>query len=198
MVSSHSVYFQHFYSTLIQPLAYAFRTRALLRPLLTDSRNLLNTANNFTTYLSAYSVFLSSIAGVIICDYYIVRRGYLNIRALYSARASSPYYYWFGFHWRGYTAYIAGILINIVGFVGAIGRNVPLGAQYIYNVNFFAGFIVASTVYWALCRLSPVPATSKVWMEVGDEIDEVRVAEGPTRDEERGAGDVEIEYQGKD
>ena len=170
----------------------------MLRSHLTNSRNLLNTANNFTTYLSAYSVFLSSIAGVIISDYYIVRRGYLNIHALYSARASSPYYYWFGFHWRGYTAYIAGILINIVGFVGAIGRNVPLGAQYIYNVNFFAGFIVASTVYWALCRLSPVPATSRVWMEMGDEIGEVRVAEGDIRYEESRAGDVEIDFPGKE
>src|SRR5450432_3525825 len=36
--------------------------------------NLLSSSNNFTTYLSAYSVFLSSIAGVIISDYYFVRK----------------------------------------------------------------------------------------------------------------------------
>jgi len=36
--------------------------------------NLLSSTNNFTTYLSAYSVFLSSIAGVIISDYYFVRK----------------------------------------------------------------------------------------------------------------------------
>jgi len=141
-------------------------------------RNLLSSSNNFTTYLSAYSVFLSSIAGVIICDYYIVRKGFYDIRSLYSARPSSPYYFWYGFHWRGYAAYIAGILINIVGFVGAIGRDVPVGAQYIYNVNFFAGFIVSSSTYWGLCKLSPVPAASKVWMEVGDEIRNVSVAYG--------------------
>jgi nucleobase:cation symporter-1, NCS1 family len=39
--------------------------------------NLLSTSNNFTTYLSAYSVFLSSIAGVIISDYYFVRKVHL-------------------------------------------------------------------------------------------------------------------------
>lgn len=140
------------------------------------SRNLLSTSNNFTTYLSAYSVFLSSIAGVIICDYYLVRRGYYQIKDLYSARKSSPYYFTFGFHWRGYTAYICGILINIVGFVGAIGRPVPQGAKYLYNLNFFCGFIVASGSYWALCRVFPIPATSDKWMEVGDEITEVSVA----------------------
>lgn len=138
--------------------------------------NLLSTSNNFTTYLSAYSVFLSSIAGVIISDYYIVRKGYLQIKDLYRARPFDPYYYTYGFNWRGYAAYLAGILINIVGFVGAIGREVPLGAQYLYNVNFFCGFIISSGTYVLLCRISPVPAVSAVWMEVGDEIRNVSVA----------------------
>ena len=146
--------------------------------LMTFSRNLLSTSNNFTTYLSAYSVFLSSIAGVIICDYYIVRRGYYQIRDLYSAQKGSPYFFTFGFHWRGYTAYICGILINIVGFVGAIGKPVPKGATYIYNLNFFCGFLVAGGSYWALCKISPIPAISERWMEVGDEIRNVSVAYG--------------------
>lgn len=146
--------------------------------------NLLSSANNFTTYLSAYSVFLSSIAGVIVSDYYIVRKGYLEIKELYSARNSSPYYYTYGFHWRGYAAYIAGILINIVGFVGAIGKKVPMGAQYIYNLNFFCGFIVAGGVYWLLCTVSKVPATSDVWCEVGNEIEDPSMAYG--YDEEHG------------
>lgn len=161
--------------------------------------NLLSSSNNFTTYLSAYSVFLSSIAGVIICDYYVVRRGYLEVKELYSAQRNSPYYYSFGFHWRGYTSYIAGILINIVGFVGAIGKPVPIGATYIYNLNFFCGFIVAGGAYWLLCRVFPVPATSDVWMEVGDTIEDISVAYGNTStggsvdDEEQG---VKGEYMG--
>ena len=140
--------------------------------------HLLSTSNNFTTYLSAYSVFLSSIAGVIICDYYIVRKGYYQIRDLYSTQQRSPYMFTFGFHWRGYTAYICGILINIVGFVGAIGKPVPKGATYIYNLNFFCGFLVASGTYYLLCRFSPIPACSEKWMEVGDEIRNVSVAYG--------------------
>ncbi|RDL39048.1 putative uracil permease [Venustampulla echinocandica] len=161
--------------------------------------NLLSSSNNFTTYLSAYSVFLSSIAGVIICDYYAVRRGYLEIKELYSARQNSPYYYSFGFHWRGYTAYIAGILINIVGFVGEIGKPVPMGATYIYRLNFFCGFIVAGGSYWLLCKFFPVSATSDVWMEVGDTIEDIRVgygdmsSTGSVYDEERG---VKGEYKG--
>ncbi|KAI1845675.1 hypothetical protein JX265_005365 [Neoarthrinium moseri] len=137
---------------------------------------LLTSSNQFTTYLSSYSVFLSSIAGVMISDYYVVRKGYLEIKELYDARKSGPYFYTFGIHWRAYAAYISGILINVVGFAGAIGRDVPIGATYIYNVNFFAGFIVSSGMYWGLCKLFPIPATSDRWMEVGDAITDVRLA----------------------
>ncbi|KZZ95389.1 Permease, cytosine/purines, uracil, thiamine, allantoin [Moelleriella libera RCEF 2490] len=138
--------------------------------------NLLTSANNFTTYLSAYSVFLSSIAGVMSTDYYIVRKGYLNVKELYDARKTGPYYYFYGVNWRGYVAYIAGILINVVGFAGAVGADVPKGATYLYNLNFFCGFIVASLTYWGLCKTFPVPETSDRWMEVGDAIDDLHMA----------------------
>ncbi|KLO11080.1 hypothetical protein SCHPADRAFT_877327 [Schizopora paradoxa] len=171
--------------------------------------NLLSSSNNFTTYLSAYSVFLSSIAGVMISDYYFVRKGYLEVKELYSARKSGPYFYFYGINWRAYAAYISGILINVVGFAGAIkattGGSVPIGAQDIYNVNFFAGFIIASGVYWLLCRLWPIPAVSDRWLEVGDQITEVSLAyDGPEErvlDDEESASSIKSgsrEYKGKE
>jgi nucleobase:cation symporter-1, NCS1 family len=153
--------------------------------------NLLKDSNSFTTYLSAYSVFLSSIAGVLICDYYIVRKGYLELKELYSASSKGPYFYWFGWSWRGYTAYIAGIMINIVGFVGAIGKPVPIGAVYIYRVNFFAGFIVATLVYFLLCKYFPIPAVSDRWFEQPEAADRtfsVAYTDGEGFDEEKSTG----------
>lgn len=101
-----------------------------------------------------------------ICDYYVVRKGYIQAEHLYSASKHSPYYFTFGFSWHAYTAYIAGILINIVGFVGAVGGDVPIGAVYLYNVNYFGGFLSSFTVYYLLTKISPIPATSKTWHEV--------------------------------
>lgn len=97
-------------------------------------------------------------------------KGYLQTRDLYSALKTGPYYYTYGISWRAYAAYIAGILINVVGFADAVGApNIPQGAIYLYNLNFFGGFIVASVVYYVLCRVWPVPATSDVWMEVDED-----------------------------
>ncbi|KAE9963041.1 hypothetical protein EG328_011809 [Venturia inaequalis] len=128
--------------------------------------NLLKGDNQFTTYLSAYSVFLSSIAGVIVCDYYFVRRGYIQVEDLYSGRRSGPYFFTHGIHWRAYAAYVSGILINIIGFLGACGWKVPEMAEHIYNFNFFGGFIVSALTYWTLCRVSPIPACANEWLEV--------------------------------
>ena len=107
-----------------------------------------------------------------ISDYYFVRKGYLQVRDLYNAESSGPYYGWHGVQWRGWVAYVCGILINVVGFAGATGTDVPVGADYIYRLNFFTGFIVSAAIYYILCRVSPVPALSPTgsWFEVGDEI----------------------------
>lgn len=101
-----------------------------------------------------------------ISDYYLVRRGYLELQALYSAERNGPYYGTWGVSWRGYTAYICGILINIVGFAGAVGAKVPVAAEYIYNINYLSGFLVAAAIYWALAKAFPIPCTSETWNEV--------------------------------
>ncbi|OJD11889.1 hypothetical protein AJ78_07432 [Emergomyces pasteurianus Ep9510] len=137
--------------------------------------HLLSSSNSFTTYLSAYSVFLSSIAGPMICDYYLVRKGFIEVKELYSARKHSPYYYTFGFSWHAYVSYFAGILINIVGFVGAVGVKVPVGATYLYNLNFFCGFIVSFAAYFILTRVWPIPGTSNTWNEMDIDVTDLTV-----------------------
>ncbi|KAJ7512732.1 permease for cytosine/purines, uracil, thiamine, allantoin-domain-containing protein [Mycena galericulata] len=137
--------------------------------------NLLKSSNSFTSYLSAYSVFLSSIAGVMITEYYLVRKGHYRIADLYTARRDGWYWYTYGINFRAYIAYIAGILINVVGFAGATGRTVPLAATRIYEMSFFTGFGVSALVYWLLTRAFPVRgmahahAFEEVDVSLGDE-----------------------------
>lgn len=108
-------------------------------------------------------MFLSAIIGVVISDYYFVRRGYLDVRELYSARKDGPYYGFYGISWHAYFAYIFGISINVVGFAGVLGAKVPVGAQYVYDINFFSGFIVSAGTYWILTRIFPISAMSERW-----------------------------------
>ncbi|KAL4915925.1 permease for cytosine/purines, uracil, thiamine, allantoin-domain-containing protein [Aspergillus aurantiobrunneus] len=144
--------------------------------------HLVSDSNQFTTYLSAYSIFLSAIAGVMICDYYIVRKGYLIVADLYSGEKHSVYRFSYGFSWRAYASYISGILINIVGFAGEVGRDVPMGAQYIYKINYLSGFIVSSVMYFILTRFFPIVGTSDTWNEDNTDLD--LQSEGQDIDEE--------------
>lgn len=61
-------------------------------------------------------------------------------------------------------------MINVVGFAGAVGTSVPIGATYIYRLNFFSGFIVSAGVYWVLCKIKPIMAPNPTghWYEVED------------------------------
>ncbi|KAI3618172.1 uridine permease [Moniliophthora roreri] len=144
---------------------------------------LLSSSNKFTSYLSAYSVFLSSIAGVMITEYFIIRRGHYRVADLYHARREGWYWYTYGINWRAYAAYIAGILINVVGFAGATGRTVPIAATRIYQMSFFTGFGVSSIIYSILNAISPVPGASKRFEELdlseseGKEYEETSVRE---------------------
>jgi NCS1 family nucleobase:cation symporter-1 len=158
--------------------------------------NLLNTSSKFTSYLSAYSTFLSSVVGVMISDYYFVRKGYLNIEELYSGSKQGDYYFTFGVNWRAYAAYIAGILINIVGFAGAVGASVPIAAQNMYNLNFYLGFIVSSVIYCGLCKLSPVPACGQKWpSEVVDDKDNIIVLKVVSIDMEEQNDSIKLQDQ---
>lgn len=82
--------------------------------------NLLKSSNNFSSYLSAYSVFLSSIAGVMvrryhpayssqptyicaytqISDYWLIRRGHYRVKDLYTTDRDAWYWYTYGINFR--------------------------------------------------------------------------------------------------
>ncbi|KAH9941577.1 permease for cytosine/purines, uracil, thiamine, allantoin-domain-containing protein [Epithele typhae] len=132
--------------------------------------NLLKSSNSFASYLSAYSVFLSSIAGVMITDYYVIHKGHYKVKDLYRAERDGWYYYTYGFNLRAYAAYIAGILINVVGFAGATGRTVPLAATQIYEMSFFTGFGVSALVYWSLNVFFPARGVREACMRF-EEVD---------------------------
>ncbi|KAH8828996.1 permease for cytosine/purines, uracil, thiamine, allantoin-domain-containing protein [Flagelloscypha sp. PMI_526] len=146
--------------------------------------NLLKDSNSFTSYLSAYSVFLSSIAGVMITEYYVIRRGHYRVADLYSTSREGWYWYTYGINFRAYAAYIAGILINVVGFAGATGRTVPIEATRIYSMSFFTGFGTSSLVYYALNRAFPVPGFTTKFEEIDVSEDDI-VLEAETRSIEK-------------
>ncbi|QPG76945.1 hypothetical protein FOA43_004339 [Brettanomyces nanus] len=140
--------------------------------------NLMTSSSMFTTYLSAYSVFLSAIAGTVFCDYFILKKGYIRLKELYVADNSSSYYYSHGINWRAYASYVCGILPNIVGFVGATKTHkVPEAATKVYYFSFFTGYVSSSAVLLILTLIFPIKGLpsrifEKKWFEEWQDVED--------------------------
>jgi NCS1 family nucleobase:cation symporter-1 len=67
---------------------------------------LYKSSATFGNYLGSYGVLLSCIAGPMIADYWIVRRGHYRINDLYTAKKEGWYWYTYGINWRAYAAYL--------------------------------------------------------------------------------------------
>lgn len=52
---------------------------------------LLGSAGIFVTFISSYQIFLFSIIGVLLVDYYIISKGRLDLTWMYTADKHGPY-----------------------------------------------------------------------------------------------------------
>jgi NCS1 family nucleobase:cation symporter-1 len=98
------------------------------------------------SWLLGYSGGLGSIAGVLIADYWLVRRRELALADLYRRRGA--YTYASGWNWRAVAATLAGCFFAWVGlFVEAL--------RPLYDYAWFVGFGVSFAAHYALMRLAP-------------------------------------------
>ena len=98
------------------------------------------------TWLIGYGALLGPVAGIMIVDYFMVRRGHLVIDDLY--RRGGAYEYQGGVNWIAMTALGLGVLPNLPGFIAALTGKAatPLFAA-LYNWAWFVGFGIAAGVY---------------------------------------------------
>jgi NCS1 family nucleobase:cation symporter-1 len=102
------------------------------------------------TWLVGYSSLLGPVGGIMIADYYFIRRQYLDVNDLY--RTDGQYSYKNGFNTRAVIALLLGILPNVPGFlltIKVIGADaVPAWIAELYNYAWFVGFFVSGTIYY--------------------------------------------------
>ncbi len=90
-------------------------------------------------WLVGYSSFLGPIAGILICDYYLVRKSNLKVKELYFR--NGIYEYKNGFNFKALAALAAGV------FVALIGLAVP-SLSFLYDYAWFVGFFISFLVYY--------------------------------------------------
>ena len=108
------------------------------------------------TWLVGYSALLGPIGGIMIADYFVIRRRQLNVNALY--RHDDEYCYTNGFSIVAVVALLVAILPNLPGFLVTVklvdAASVPAFFVTLYNYAWFVGFGIAFTLYIALRKLT--------------------------------------------
>ncbi len=105
------------------------------------------------TWLMGYSALLGPIGGILIIDYFLLRRTELDLEGLY--QRNGPYRYWRGFNPAAMIALFIAVLPNVPGFIHAAGivdRVAPVWDQ-IYNYAWFVGFLLGGCLYLALMKV---------------------------------------------
>ncbi|MEO6637222.1 MAG: NCS1 family nucleobase:cation symporter-1, partial [Ginsengibacter sp.] len=106
------------------------------------------------TWLVGYSSLLGPVGGIMIADYYFIRKQYLDTEQLYKHKGL--YTFSDGFNNAAVVALLAGIIPNVAGFLTTIKviplDAVPLWVSHLYNYAWFVGFFVAALVYYFMMK----------------------------------------------
>ncbi len=141
----------------VSPSRINFRTGALITAaigVLMMPWRLYNDASTYIfSWLIGYGALLGPIAGIMIADYFLLRRRELNVHDLY--RRGGAYEYHKGVNWVAMGALLLGVLPNLHGFLASVKLADPHPlSTAIYNWAWFVGFIVAGAAYLLGMRLT--------------------------------------------
>lgn len=104
------------------------------------------------TWLVGYSSLLGPVGGIMIADYYLIRKQKLDAIDLY--KNNGIYTFSNGFNKAAIIALLLGVIPNIPGFLITIklmpAHAVPLWINHLYNYAWFVGFFVSGIIYYFL------------------------------------------------
>jgi len=140
----------------IAPSKISFRTGALITcaigVVIMPWRLLEDMGAYIFTWLIGYSALLGPIVGIMLCDYFLIRRTKIDTQALYDAHG--PYA---GVKWRAMLALALAVAPNLPGFINAATNTAgtdraifPPFFDGLYGYAWFVGLTVAVVLYGAL------------------------------------------------
>ena len=135
----------------LAPKSISFRVGGMITALigvLMMPWKLIETSQGYIfTWLVAYSALLGAVGGVLICDYWLLRRAHLNVKELFNPRGR--YSYVAGTNWRAVAALVIAVAPCVPGFLHTAGllKSVPHIWDTLYTYAWFLTFAIAFVLY---------------------------------------------------
>ncbi|EON97370.1 putative ncs1 allantoate transporter protein [Phaeoacremonium minimum UCRPA7] len=115
---------------------------------------IITSAESLLNFMASLGIFLAPIIAISIADYWIVKRGRVDIPALYQPH--SRYRFRGGVNWRAAVA----MLVSVGPTMPSLAKNIDAtvnigGAEYIADLVWYYGFLSAFLTYVLLSKVFP-------------------------------------------
>ncbi|KAK1979727.1 permease for cytosine/purines, uracil, thiamine, allantoin-domain-containing protein [Colletotrichum cereale] len=117
----------------------------------------------FVAVLNSFAVFLEPIMGVMVCDYFLLRRRRIKLSHLFHPDGSE-YWYRHGVNWRVMPCWVAGWAPTVGGLVASArkGDGVPDALYELCYIAFFIGFLISFLMFYLANFAFPVAHLSEI------------------------------------
>ncbi|KAH9844736.1 ncs1 nucleoside transporter family protein [Teratosphaeria destructans] len=116
-------------------------------------------AATFIAVLNGFGIFYGPCSGILVADFWIVRKRLVKLDDLYLGDPKSIYWYWHGVNWRAVIAFVVAIWPAMPGYVMGCANlhREPNAWMKLSRLGFLTGFFIAVLVYWGLNKIWPSP-----------------------------------------
>ncbi|KAK8064432.1 permease [Apiospora phragmitis] len=122
---------------------------------------ILTSASTFLAFMGGYAIFLGPMAGIMVADYWLIKKQHIDIPALYDPRGR--YAYTAGCNWRAVVAFLVpvGPLLPGLAFSvsGAPAVQINDGTKHLYTFNWLFGYVTSIFLYTVLSFTFPAKET---------------------------------------
>jgi nucleobase:cation symporter-1, NCS1 family len=119
------------------------------------------TANGFLNFLGGYSIFQGPVVAIMLVDYFIIRKGNIELEDLYTRSRLGRYWFFNGFNVRAFIAFVIGFILPLPGFAGTFGHNVGDAADHMFALGWVLSFLMGGLTYWVACMIFKIPGDDR-------------------------------------
>lgn len=111
-----------------------------------------NSSSTFVTVMSSFTVFITPLIAMYICDYMVIRKRILKLSDCYKSSPSSIYWYSHGVNWISILCFLVGAAPGLPGLIHAANNSIPInnGILHFFQGSFIFQFVITFALYYAL------------------------------------------------
>lgn len=122
-----------------------------------------NTSSVFVATAASFSVFLGPLTGIMLVDYFLIRKQQIEVTQLYTGSPEGSYYFYRGFNLRAIIVWVVCFVPAMPGMISTLNPSIKVsqGAINYYRGNYIFGAASAAVLYYVACQIWKIKNAGK-------------------------------------